>query len=81
MDIASWLRQMGLEQYEPVFRAHAIDGSVRPFDRFGSSCRLQGRPSRERTEGSMRRGQRVHRYIRTGNSGRIGTSSIRVPLC
>jgi class 3 adenylate cyclase/predicted ATPase len=28
MDIASWLRQMGLEQYEPVFRAHAIDGSV-----------------------------------------------------
>ena len=30
MDIASWLRQMGLEQYEPVFRAHAIDGSVLP---------------------------------------------------
>ncbi len=29
----------------------------------------------------MRRGQRVHRYIRTGNSGRIGTSSIRVLLC
>src|SRR5262249_17890402 len=30
MDIASWLRQMGLEQYEPVFRAHAIDGSMLP---------------------------------------------------
>jgi hypothetical protein len=30
MDIASWLRQMGLEQYEPVFRAHAIDGLVLP---------------------------------------------------
>jgi hypothetical protein len=27
------------------------------------------------------RGQRVHRYIRTGNSDGIGTSSIRVPLC
>ena len=30
MDIASWLRQMGLEQYESVFRAHAIEGSVLP---------------------------------------------------
>src|SRR5215831_16124613 len=30
MDIASWLRQMGLEQYEPVFRAHAIDERVLP---------------------------------------------------
>jgi len=28
MDVASWLRQMGLEQYEPAFRANAIDGSV-----------------------------------------------------
>jgi hypothetical protein len=30
VDIASWLRQMGLEQYEPVFRTRAVDGSVAP---------------------------------------------------
>src|SRR5215471_11543948 len=28
MDIAAWLQQLGLEEYEPAFRANAIDGSV-----------------------------------------------------
>jgi class 3 adenylate cyclase/tetratricopeptide (TPR) repeat protein len=28
MDIAEWLRSLGLEQYEPAFRDNAIDGSV-----------------------------------------------------
>jgi hypothetical protein len=28
MDIAAWLRRLGLEQYEPAFRANAIDRSV-----------------------------------------------------
>ena len=28
MDIADWLRSLGLEQYEPAFRDNAIDGSV-----------------------------------------------------
>jgi predicted ATPase/class 3 adenylate cyclase len=30
MDIADWLRSLGLEQYEPAFRDHAIDGAVLP---------------------------------------------------
>ena len=30
MDIADWLRSLGLEQYEPAFRDNAIDGSVLP---------------------------------------------------
>ena len=28
MEIADWLRRLGLEQYEPAFRANDIDGSV-----------------------------------------------------
>jgi class 3 adenylate cyclase len=28
MDIAEWLRGLGLEQYEPAFRENAIDGAV-----------------------------------------------------
>ena len=30
MDVASWLRNLGLEQYEAVFRENAIDVSVLP---------------------------------------------------
>src|SRR5271170_5112301 len=30
MDIAEWLRSLGLEQYEPAFRDNAIDGAVLP---------------------------------------------------
>ena len=30
MDVASWLRSLGLEQYEAVFRENAIDVSVLP---------------------------------------------------
>ena len=30
MDIADWLRRLGLEQYEPTFRDNAIDGAVLP---------------------------------------------------
>ena len=30
MDIADWLRRLGLEQYEPAFRDNAIDGAVLP---------------------------------------------------
>jgi SAM (Sterile alpha motif) domain-containing protein len=31
MDVASWLRSLGLEQYEAVFRENAIDVSVLPM--------------------------------------------------
>src|SRR5215468_5762647 len=30
MDVAEWLRQLGLEQYEPAFRENGIDGRVLP---------------------------------------------------
>lgn len=30
MDVASWLRSLGLEQYEPAFRDNAIDSAVLP---------------------------------------------------
>ena len=30
MDVGGWLRKLGLEQYEPVFREHAIDSEVLP---------------------------------------------------
>ena len=30
MDVASWLRSLGLEQYEAAFRDNAIDDSVLP---------------------------------------------------
>jgi hypothetical protein len=30
MDVASWLRRMGLEQYEARFRANAVDEAVLP---------------------------------------------------
>jgi hypothetical protein len=30
MEIAAWLRQLGLEQYEPAFRANEIDWAVLP---------------------------------------------------
>src|SRR3954452_6611522 len=30
MDLARWLQQLGLEQYEPAFRANAIDDAVLP---------------------------------------------------
>ena len=30
MDIAAWLRSLGLEQYEPAFRANEIDERVLP---------------------------------------------------
>ena len=30
MDIRGWLRQLGLEQYEPAFRANEIDARVLP---------------------------------------------------
>ena len=28
VDIAAWLRSLGLEQYEPAFRDNAIDGEI-----------------------------------------------------
>jgi hypothetical protein len=30
MDVASWLRSLGLEQYEATFRDNAVDDSVLP---------------------------------------------------
>jgi hypothetical protein len=30
VDIAAWLRDLGLEQYEPAFRANEIDEGVLP---------------------------------------------------
>ncbi len=30
MDVADWLRELGLEQYEPAFRDNEIDGRVLP---------------------------------------------------
>ncbi len=30
IDVASWLQQLGLEQYEPAFRANEVDGVVLP---------------------------------------------------
>src|SRR6516225_4617479 len=30
MDVAVWLRELGLEEYEPAFRANAIDARVLP---------------------------------------------------
>src|SRR5437667_7631925 len=30
MDIAEWLRKLGLEQYEPGFRANEVDASLLP---------------------------------------------------
>ena len=30
MDIAAWLRELGLERYEPVFRDNEIDAEVLP---------------------------------------------------
>ena len=30
MDVAEWLRTLGLEQYEPAFRANEIDERVLP---------------------------------------------------
>src|SRR5882724_10511117 len=30
MDVGEWLRSLGLEQYEPAFRANEIDASVLP---------------------------------------------------
>jgi hypothetical protein len=30
MDIAAWLRGLGLERYEPAFREHEIDAEVLP---------------------------------------------------
>ena len=30
IDVASWLQQLGLEQYEPAFRDNEVDGDVLP---------------------------------------------------
>jgi hypothetical protein len=30
MDVADWLRKLGLEQYEPAFRANEIDARILP---------------------------------------------------
>ena len=30
MDIAAWLRELGLERYEPAFRENEIDAEVLP---------------------------------------------------
>jgi hypothetical protein len=30
MDVGDWLRKLGLEQYEPAFRANEIDARVLP---------------------------------------------------
>jgi len=30
MDVAEWLRELGLEEYAPAFRANAIDEKVLP---------------------------------------------------
>ena len=36
MDVASWLRKLGLEQYEPAFLANEIDARVLPSLSFRS---------------------------------------------
>ena len=33
MDVAAWLRRLGLEQYAPAFRDNAVDGEVREIER------------------------------------------------
>ena len=48
MDIAAWLRGLGLEQYEPAFRDNDVDGEVLPeltADDLISHRRDLGRPS------------------------------------
>ena len=30
MDVADWLRRLGLEQYEPAFRDNDVDGEILP---------------------------------------------------
>jgi hypothetical protein len=30
VDVATWLRGLGLEQYEPAFRDHGIDAQILP---------------------------------------------------
>jgi uncharacterized protein YjiS (DUF1127 family) len=30
MDLEEWLRSIGLDQYEPTFREHQIDGTILP---------------------------------------------------
>jgi hypothetical protein len=30
MDVAEWLRKLGLEQYEPAFRENGVDAQVLP---------------------------------------------------
>ena len=30
IDVASWLQQLGLAQYEPAFRDNEVDGDVLP---------------------------------------------------
>ena len=30
MDVGAWLRELGLEQYEAAFRAHAVDAEILP---------------------------------------------------
>ena len=43
MDIAAWLRELGLERYEPAFRENEIDAAVLPdlteSDLVTSGCR------------------------------------------
>ena len=42
MDIAAWLRELGLERYEPAFRENEIDAEVLP-----KALRLTTAPERE----------------------------------
>jgi hypothetical protein len=37
MDLAAWLRGLGLERYEPLFRDHEIDWKVLPKTDIGGS--------------------------------------------
>ena len=48
MDVAAWLRGLGLEQYAPAFRDNDVDGEVLPeltADDLTASGRDLGRPS------------------------------------
>jgi hypothetical protein len=55
VDIAAWLRSLGLEQYEPAFRENDVDAGVLPrltSEDLKGACRklfpTDGRAARER---------------------------------
>ena len=47
MDIGSWLRSLGLEEYEPAFRANAIEEAVTASHRTAEDLEgIRGRSGR-----------------------------------